>query len=326
MDTNDFLKNSFFKNLNTSLKRCWEPEEICNNEPIKAHSIQNSRVLEMLCSNGHVIMPQEKIVHKGEIPIVGFTEVGRNKASIFTGLCENHDKGIFSPIDDFEMSLDNSQQLFLLAYRSVFKKFYMLSLGAKIANSIYEDQVKVGRAKHKLDDRSSNQVMIHSIRAYNAYQYKKIFDTAYLENQYDVVAHEMFSFKHKKPTVAVSALYWLSIEKPNSFQVPWIVLNVFPTKDKTHVIFSYLFDDTEYVSSAIKDVLNTSLKRRIWSLSETIIRTTDNFVISPVVWNNLSKKRRDSIVTYYRDTLFEGQSYDGNIRNLCLFELANIKH
>ncbi len=142
MDVKSFLKGSFFKSIKTNLKNCWPPNGSCNSKPIKAHSIQNSRVLELLNSNGHLIMPQEKFVHKGEIPIVGFSEIGRNEASTFTGLCGTHDKEIFAPIDDFELDLNNSQQLFLLAYRSIIKKMHSLALSMLMVEKIYEDQVK----------------------------------------------------------------------------------------------------------------------------------------------------------------------------------------
>lgn len=323
MDTNDFLKDSFFKSMKATSKRCWAPEGFCSSKPIRAHSIQNSKVLELLSSNGHLIMPQEKIVHKGEVPIVGFTEVGRNESSTFTGLCGKHDKAIFSPIDDNDIDLDNSQQLFLIAYRSIFKKYYDLVLAAIRVLAIYEDQVKVGRATHTPEDPSFNWTMIQNMRAWEAYRYKGKYDDAYLAHQYNLVKHERFSFKHKRPTIAVSALYWIEIQKSNSDTViPWIALNVFPTTSETHVILSYLAEDEEYVRLEMAGILNSSIKRCLWIISEKIIGSSDNFVLSPVFWTNLSKRKKDTIVTYYRDTLLDGRSFEGDIRDLCLFELS----
>ena len=323
MDADDFLKESFFKNIKITDKRCWAPDGICNLKPINAHSIQNSKVLEILSSNGHVLMPQEKIIDKGEVPIVGFAEIGRSEASTFTGLCGKHDKEIFSPIDDFELELDNDRQLFLIAYRSIFKKYHDLVLSAIRVHRIYEDQVKVGRAEHHPRDLSLNWAIVQDMRAWAAYRYKGVYDDAYLLHRYDIVKHEKFSFKHKKPTIAVSALYWLEIPKPESMQVPWVVLNVVPTENETHVIFSYLTEDADYVKSEISEILNSSLKRRLWLLSKKIIGSSENFVISPTFWSSLSKKKKDSIVTHYRDTLLDKRSFDGDVRNLCLFELSN---
>lgn len=325
MDTNNFLKDSFFKNLKTAYKRCWAPEGNCDAKPIKAHSIQNSRVLEMLNLNGHVIMPQEKFVRGDEIPIpiVGLTEVGRNEATTFIGLCRKHDNDIFSPIEDFDINLNDEKQLFLIAYRSVIKKFHSLVLNAVKLKKIYEDQVKVGRATHDENDLSLTLVTGQNIKAFETYLYKRKYDEVYIAKHYSNVQHQTFSFKHQKPTLAVSGFYGLETIKSNNYGIPWIALNVFPTSTETHVIFSYLAEDLEYVSSEIESIFNSSIKRRLWLLSEKIIRFSENFVLSPIFWNNLSNRKKDSIATYYRDTLWNNEPFDGDIRDLCLFELSN---
>jgi len=131
MKTNNFLKDSFFKDINFDFKRCWAPEGICNSKRIKAHSIQNSKVLDLLNSNGFVIISQKKILNKGETFAVIFTVVGRNETSTFIGLCGKHDKQIFAPIDDFDIDLGIKQQLFLIAYRAIFCKFHMMAVETK---------------------------------------------------------------------------------------------------------------------------------------------------------------------------------------------------
>ena len=324
MDVEGFLKASFFKSIKTTLKKCWFPGEKCNSKSIKAHSIQNSRVLELLSLNGHVIMPQEKITNKGEVFLVGFNEISRNEASTFTGLCGTHDNEIFSPIDDFDIDFNDIQQLFLLVYRSVLKKTHLLASDLTKIEKIYKDQVEVGRATNDLSNPLFKAFFQQFIRAHGAYLYKKIYDAVYLSQQYQVVHHNYFSFKHKKPSIAVSALYWVGEPKPNGTQVPWIALNVFPTNDETHVIFSYLESDKDYVSSEIEDIFNLSTKRRLWQVSERIIGASENFVISPAFWNNLSMKKRDAIISYYCDTLVDVEPYNGDHRDLCLFELSGM--
>ncbi len=184
-------------------------------------------------------------------------------------------------------------------------------------------KLKVGRATENVNDPTLNSWFQQFVRARGAYLYKQKYDFAYLAQQYKGVHHRSFSFRHKRPTVAVSALYWLEILKPDETQVPWIAFNVYPTKDETHVIFSFLESDEEYVNSEIDNIFNVSIKRRLWLLSGKIISTTENFVISPTFWNGLSEKKRHAIVTHYRDTLFYNQAFSGKIRDLCLFELSN---
>lgn len=320
IDTSNELKASLFRVVKAELKRCFEPHEQCNSTSIRAHSIQNKKVLDQLSQDGHVIMPQERIVEKGERVLVDFMLVGRNEASTFTGLCAQHDKEIFSPIDDFDIDIGNKQQLFLLAYRSVLKKLHSLSLETQRLEQLYEDQVKIGVATYDASNPVQKIVMTRFIRAYCTYNYKRIFDQVYLANTYDTVHHETFSFEHQAPTVAVSGLYWLEIEKPgNVTGVPRLILNIFPIERMTHVVFSYLDEDAQYIREHLDGILNTSLKRRLWLISKTIIGACDNFVISPIFWRNLSKRRRDSIGGYYKETLLDRKEYDGNIQDLCLF-------
>lgn len=262
MDTENFLKSSLFNTLKTNINRCWEPSENCTVKSIKAHSIQNSKVLDLLCLDGQLIMPQEEFKKGGEIHQADFSEVGHKKASTFTGLCGKHDNEIFAPIDDFEISLNNDKQLFLLVYRSVLKKFHSLSLAAVSTQKIYNDQVKVGRATKNRSDPSLKFSSYQWVKAYGAYLYKRILDEAYLAETYQTLHHDTFSFKHRRPTIAVSAFYWLVIQKPQTFQVPWISLNVFPTYNETHVVFSYLTEDAPYTKKELENFFNSSDKRR----------------------------------------------------------------
>ena len=111
---------SFFKTAKAEFNRCLEPSMSCKNKAIRAHSVQNSSILENLCENGHVITFKGRI-DKDEGPKLDLGLVGRNSATTFTGLCSKHDHEIFFEIDNNEINSENQQHLFLLAYRSVYR-------------------------------------------------------------------------------------------------------------------------------------------------------------------------------------------------------------
>jgi hypothetical protein len=69
------------------------PSMDCDEEPIRAHSIRNARVLDLVQTDGHVLMPRYRLVN-GE-PTMESAKVGRNDASAFTGLCLKHDAALF---------------------------------------------------------------------------------------------------------------------------------------------------------------------------------------------------------------------------------------
>jgi hypothetical protein len=65
--------------------RCLHLSMDCQKTAIRARSIQNGKVLDLLQRENHVIFPKHKIV-EGK-PTAEFELIGRNQASTFTGLC-----------------------------------------------------------------------------------------------------------------------------------------------------------------------------------------------------------------------------------------------
>jgi hypothetical protein len=112
----------FVKAQKEDYARCLPPSMDCDGEPIRAHSIQNARVLDLIQTDGHVLMSQYKLV-KGE-PVMKFEKVGRNEASTFTGLCAKHDTELFKAIDTEPLDVDNCEHLRQLAYRSVMREMH----------------------------------------------------------------------------------------------------------------------------------------------------------------------------------------------------------
>src|SRR3972149_8263724 len=128
-DKRNSLKNSVFKIWNGKYLQCLEPKEACAQQSIRAHSIQNEVILELLQYDGHVVMPRLKL-DQNFGPRVWFESVGRNKATTFTGLCTEHDTDIFAPIENASIDVENDLHLFLLAYRAVLRETHVTIEGA----------------------------------------------------------------------------------------------------------------------------------------------------------------------------------------------------
>lgn len=128
------LKNYIFQLQKMQNLHCLEPEETCVQSSIRAHSIQNRQVLELLQQEGHVVMPRLQLdVNSG--PKVRFESIGRNKATTFTGLCTQHDAKIFAPIEKNPIDVEDDSHLFLLAYRAVLKETHA-SMEAALRNQL----------------------------------------------------------------------------------------------------------------------------------------------------------------------------------------------
>ena len=94
----------------------------CDRSAIRAHSIQNARIIDLLAKDGHVIAPRMNITKEG--PAVNFELIGRNQASTFTGMCNAHDTEMFSPLESKELNFNDQEQLFLLAHRSATRELH----------------------------------------------------------------------------------------------------------------------------------------------------------------------------------------------------------
>jgi hypothetical protein len=117
-------------------QKCLYGDLKCDGKPIDAHSIQNANVLELIQTDGHVLMPDFRLVN-GE-PKLEFVKIGRNDASTFTGLCSKHDTELFKSIDTEPLEVDNFEHLRQLAYRSVMREFHTHLLNSEITLAIHE--------------------------------------------------------------------------------------------------------------------------------------------------------------------------------------------
>src|SRR5207244_4415278 len=88
--------SEFFKLMNWQYGKCLAVPPHCSRPPIRAHSVQNAQVLDLLASDGHVTGITRRINSEGG-PVIEFGDVGRNFATTFAGLCAEHDRATFAP-------------------------------------------------------------------------------------------------------------------------------------------------------------------------------------------------------------------------------------
>src|SRR5580765_5050240 len=123
------LLSSFFKRDKWRLAFCLAPGMACPFPAIRSHSLQNSQVLDLLARDGHVKALTRRI-EAGTGPVFFFDDIGRNRATTFTGFCSEHDSSIFRPIEINTFQPSASEHLFLAAYRAVAKELHAMMEGA----------------------------------------------------------------------------------------------------------------------------------------------------------------------------------------------------
>lgn len=107
----------------------------CSKKIISSHTIQKAKAISPLKNINNEVMT----FHRTDGYEPKF--IGWNKASTYNGFCGVHDKSIFLPIEDFEIS-PTQEQLFILAYRSFCHEFYQKSASLRAQPYIIESRLQ----------------------------------------------------------------------------------------------------------------------------------------------------------------------------------------
>jgi len=303
------LLNDFYNTLKLDVSLCLYPGMSCDGKAIKAHSIQNSRVFDLLSSDGHLIGLKMK-TNKSHLPDISFDKVGRNKASTFEGFCSKHDKELFEDIDDFEFDINNRKQLFLLAYRSVAKELHAsMSKAIKIQTGYLNKKGK-GISEEKGISEKGLFATQCIIDAFEVYQYKSQLDSALLNNNYQILTHRIFEIETIEPKLACSQLFSNdSVIYKDS--ISRIIMNIFPkTKDLTYAIFSSTNGEKEIVDDYLYKCIQSDSDLKKYEISKMVVRDSENFFINPTHFETWNEQKRNKILEYFINSLFEDKEKD----------------
>ena len=307
------------KQLNKRRNWCFWPKGQCSEAAIRAHSVQNARILELLCHNGHVVMPQRKFDRETRLNIE-FRPVGRNVATTFTGLCAKHDRELFSIIENDSIKLTDDQHLFLLAYRAVLKEAHDSTKAMVDTHMTYSKGIELGEWPSEVPSDFGIHDLRMKILAYQTSLVRNCFDKAYRNSAWDAVDHRVF-YCQSRPAVAVNSMFTTDFCSNVTDDAPaYTMLNIFPEDSRTTaVVFSFLSEDRTQAEIAFGDIW--SQKERYdqqYQLSKLILKNAGNFVISPVFYEGFEEKKIKTILRYFIKNLGE-QSYDLEDPDLFLF-------
>lgn len=191
-DDNEFFSNptNFIKNYKklryeAKIKQCLHPrKEECSEKIIKAHSIQNNKILNRIAENGLVYMPCPKF----DNPFETMTKYGRKEATIFTGFCSYHDKILFQPIEDnsFDKSIEH---IFLYTYRCFSVEYHKKQEVKNVQINIFQQKPSLLKLpKEKNLFRGSNSA-IDDLKFV-----KDELDIALLNESYDILTSIVWEF------------------------------------------------------------------------------------------------------------------------------------
>jgi hypothetical protein len=285
--------------------RCLEPHWECTDRPIKAHSIQNARILDGIARDGHVVM-LSPAYHPTKPPLPEFRSVGRGKATTFEGLCGPHDMEIFKRIDAESIETNDEEQLFLLAYRATTRELHTTMAVAYKAQMSDQEAVKLGLSP---GDRPCDHGMFAVERmavAWDTYRYRLQFDEDLIAGRYEGVHHRVIEIECSQPSLAVSSLF--SVDSVRSGDDCLLLsLSVLPLEDTNSVaIFSWRREEDPAAESWLADQFTSGLSAQAMRqrVSLIVLANCENFVLTPALVERMSEQDKNRLLKFYLTTTF----------------------
>ncbi len=285
---------------NARIKQCLHPnQDECDQKIIKAHAIQNNRILNKIAEEGHVIT----VDGTSNMIFQGTQKKGRKIATTFTGFCKYHDKILFQEIEDSEF-VCSQKQVFLLTYRTIAWPYHKK-----------QEQLNANMIQYrKMHERGYDMETSEGFRLFEKglklgvkdnEKEKQIFDECLLNEVYDKVNYCIWELPYEVQ-FAASMMHELEHDiygqRINNLEtdinLKKLYLNIFPASSKSFCVWSWLkVNDNEYVEFS-KQFMELEVAERENYFNIELPRWTDSIVISPRVWDKWGSAIREALITH----------------------------
>ena len=288
------------KNLEreSRIKQCLHPNHTeCKGPIVKAHAIQNNRILKKLGDNGIVITTNgvSNLFFQNAEP------KGRGIASVFTGFCKYHDKTLFQPIEDCDFTA-TEEQVFLLTYRTMAwhyhkkeeqynrtvlqqKRLMEKGFSPNDDGKVYLDYMRLGLKDNEHEKTLFDKALLakdYSTLNYIVWElpYEVLFTVSMShELDYDIVGNELNDVYSKEP-----------LKK--------IYLNIFPAEGKSFCIWSWLkIHDSLFAPFATQFLKLDTIDKENY-LNNNLPRWSDSVIISPALWSKWGEPIQQAYITH----------------------------
>lgn len=299
--------SDFFKTMKVRFEKCLEPTLSCAEAAISAHSVQNATSLGIIADDNHVYEMRMRI--KNGAPQCAFEKVGRNQASTFPGFCGHHDTEIFKPIDTKPLSLQDEEQLFLIAYRSVTRELHTVMEAAMRLQMTLQRQIAAGVVPKDEPSAAMMEATAHMMKAWGVWKHRlEFYDRPLVRRRYVDVGHSIFMVEGRKPVLASSSFFSVD-DRPWGKRFAGVTLNVIPTSTtEAAVIVSYPKEQSGQARRYVAQIFLKSGEERLCALSHMLVDRAENFFVSPTHVQGWSAEKRKLIEEAFVGTVIRGET------------------
>jgi hypothetical protein len=301
------LIQKFRKRFKT--KTCMSPQDNHSGPIISAHTLSVESMLRKIARDSHVYSIKASVGSDSNTHPIVVKLVGLREVSVFNGFCRQHDKELFSCLEDRPFQFTR-QQTFMLAFRAASRECY---LKRKLFESLPtpEEFSKI----HGINEKLAYSEMALVMQAGNlkgaeeAEMLKSQLDKYFISSAWDRLETKVLLFP-KTPTVigtaAFQPFYDMNGNQLQEFdnlniEMSQIMLSVIPIEAGTAAIFSWL------------DTSNNAPRRFFESVSRSkditsavihaLVDNMENVAFNPQWYEGLSESKKNYL--HSRIMLFE---------------------
>jgi hypothetical protein len=308
------LNKEINKLRNSSLfNGCVHNDAECN-DISKAHSIQNNGFLDNIAVNGEVLC-----IDFGKIGLekhICLHNVGKAKASTFTGFCNYHDSKIFQPIELFDYRPNDIEQNFLYAYRA-------------FALGYYERYSSFGFMQSAIENGHKNKIMEERIPNYKKHlryieELRGSMNTNLDNKRYDRICTEVLIWPQDYQ-IAATSMFFINRDKygnvinGGNMRMSPFFFTIIPKNNNTYILMSFLSKDKLKYEFIKKQIVETDITEQKMLISNILAMNVENFFISPRKWDQLPTVIRELFINVLEATMGREKPNIGYFKDLNIF-------
>lgn len=290
-----------------NVKGCFHPNTAeCDQTIIRAHSLQNNRIINKLADGGHVYMIRTEYTKDGHG--LSLVKVGRGAATTFTGFCKKHDKEVFAPIEDKDYIVGNKEQEALFAFRALAREWhaklvsYNSTTDPRVTAFNNEDikyfayGVKLGLDDLQREATSFKDVLMQKDYTKISTKILRIAGTPTVAVCSGITISHDFN-GDPLPHFSESAHDWVN---PNQ-----LFLTVFPQGSETICLMSYVGSPEAEANFAFLDeqIINQPTEVQKERMSKLIISHCENTIFAPLMIEQMTAHGRAALEDEFTHSL-----------------------
>lgn len=269
---------------------------------IKAHALQENRILNRLAVNGNVKMQDFtqdptilEIKHGKPEPFYFLTDVAIKTATTATCFCKTHDDKLFAKIEkpQYDLQVLDDEQLFLFAYKTFSFELYTEITAQRFNQLMFTNVPQTVR-----DPLTVCQYRTHSEKFHDLQYYKNFFNSSIEKRDFSgletIVLEIPFPIQFSN-YMAISPPFDLKGNKLNAMdkknkRLKFVFFTSFPVDNKSYILVSSLKEDMKYFSNYFEQIKSLPLPLIQYYINVLIPLYSQNLILSPRLWNSWDEK------------------------------------